>query len=108
MKSLPGCGFHSDLAGGEAGALGQRLEAACWEAPEALTSAFPSPPQCTQEDVSSEDEDEEMPEVGLPPGAALAGSFAGSGIEHPLLTALPSRLGRTQDRFTDLEEQPVS
>ncbi|XP_023390076.1 ubiquitin-conjugating enzyme E2 Q1, partial [Pteropus vampyrus] len=30
--------------------------------------------QCTQEDVSSEDEDEEMPEVGLPPRVALAGS----------------------------------
>lgn len=33
--------------------------------------------QCTQEDVSSEDEDEEMPEVGLPPEAALAGSSFG-------------------------------
>lgn len=84
------------------------MEAACWEAPEALTSAFPSPPQCTQEDVSSEDEDEEMPEVGLPPGRRWRVAFAGSGIEHPLLTVPPSRLGRTQDGFTDLEEQPVS
>lgn len=55
--------------------------------------------QCTQEDLSSEDEDEEMPEVGAP--------LPGGGNEQPLqlavlaptVDALRSRLGRTKHRL---------
>lgn len=43
--------------------------------------------------MSSEDEDEEMPEVGLLPKAALAGSSLSLSIEHPLYTELQNRTG---------------
>lgn len=77
----------------EPGGVGERLHSR-----KPLGSDLPpflSPLQCTQEDVSSEDEDEEMPEVGLPSEAALAENSISS-FEHPQCTELqgsPSLFG---------------
>lgn len=71
-----------------------------------------SPLQCTQEDVSSEDEDEEMPEVGWPPEAALAGRPSVSSTELPQYVELRPRTGarkmpKESRQCTDPEEQPM-
>lgn len=77
--------FYSDLAGGETGIFMGSAQLQTFQArgmdqmlhsSNALGLIFIFPPsllQCTQEEVSSEDEDEEMPEVGLQLKTALAG-----------------------------------